>query len=121
MSSDSRFTCVSGPDKWERQLAAFETVLDAESGAFVHSDRDCTTSITLPTVLSVCVADESDVAFHEVLPESVTVTHRIRFKGGGLLQLVLGSQGEFISCWGRQLQVKAGGDRLIVSGLPAEP
>lgn len=120
--SASNFICVDSSrieESIHRALPGGQTVLDAASGVFVTADRAGNLDMTVPCIEAVGFIDVADVAEHTIDSNEMDVTHRIRFHGGGKVQIVFKTDGSFASFKGEAIRASPRGTVLLVGDLKA--
>jgi hypothetical protein len=103
MTSPSHFICLTGDTAQDRWLERGDTVLHAPSGTFIHDHGQDDLSMTVPAITGFAVVDWADVADHQTARGETTVSHCLRFHGGGELNVVFDLQGEILSLCGEGL------------------
>jgi hypothetical protein len=111
------FTCINGPTLAPWVIGPGETVLCAESGVFAHTDRQGGLSLTLPFFKSMAVSEPADVVEHKVRRNATTVTHSIRFVGGGELDVEFDQDGDLVSFQSQKLLVSTRDGVLTVQAF----
>ncbi len=120
----SNFICVDSKrmeESFHRTIPGGQTVLDAASGVFVTADRAGNLDMTVPCIEAVGFIDVAEVAEHTIDSNEVDVTHRIRFHGGGTVQVVFKLDGSFASFRGEAVRAESRGRLLLVGRLQHLP
>jgi hypothetical protein len=118
--SASNLVCVDSArieESFYCELRGGQTVLDAASGVFITTDRVGKLDLTVPCIEAVGFINVADVAEHTIDSSEVDVTHRIRFHGGGAVQVVFKMDGSFASFRGKAIRAEARGTLLLVGRL----
>lgn len=122
---ESHFICLTGdPAKDGDHLLMDhrDTVLHAPSGTFIRTPDGVDVSMTVPVISGVAISDWAEVADHQTARDEATVSHCLRFHGGGELNVVFNLQGQILSLSGKGLVYFADWSGFITVGphLPDE-